>query len=265
METFGRFVRVSKMGEEHTNGHAAEAGGGTCKGCVASKDILLMIGGKEMERLFKHTGLVLDRDTFDGAVEKVRQGIKKQTNQASARFKLMQQMSQKGAAYSKWYPEVRDQAERCDWTNYGGKEAAKDAILFQCDDRKLMKKIMAEDLNFEDTVKVGLAMEQGEKKVEEIRSSKNGRKEEEKVAKLETNDLPLNLDLKDLVRALKVHSKKEKDESKKTRESCDFCHYGHRKGQSCTAKGSHQKKAPFFRTLSKSGLDPPPLFWTGVR
>ena len=51
-----------------------------------------------------------------------------------------------------------------------------------------MKKIMAEDLNFEDTVKVGLAMEQGEKKVEEIRSSKNGKKEEEKVTKLEGKD-----------------------------------------------------------------------------
>ena len=236
LETFGRFVRVSKMGEEHTNGHVAEAGGGTCKGCVASKDILLMIGGKEMERLFKHTGMVLDTDTFDAGVEKVRQGIRKQTNQASARFKLMQQMSQSGVAYSKWYPEVRDQAERCDWTNYGAKEAARDAILFQCDDRKLMKKIMAEDLNFEDTVKVGLAMEQGEKKVEEIRSSKNGRKEEEKVAKLEVKDYPLNVNLHDLVRALAGHSKKEKDESKKTRESCDFCHYGHRKGQSCPAK-----------------------------
>ena len=75
-----------------------------------------------------------------------------------------------------------------------------------------------------------------EKKVEEIRSSKNGRKEEEKVAKLEANDFPLNMNLQDLVRALAVHSKKEKNESKKTRESCDFCHYGHRKGQSCPVK-----------------------------
>ena len=32
-------------------------------------------------------------------------------------------------------------------------------------------------------------------------------------------------------------------------------------------KGSHQKKAPFLRTLSKSGLDPspPPLSWTSAR
>jgi hypothetical protein len=128
---------------------------------------------------------------------------------------------------------VRDQAERCDWTNYGAKEAARDAILFQCDNRKLMKKIMAEDLNFEDTVKVRLAMEQGERKVEEIRSSKNGRKEEEKVARLEAKEFST---LQDLVRALKVDSKKSKDETKKTRESCDFCHYGDRRGQSCPAK-----------------------------
>ena len=46
-----------------------------------------------------------------------------------------------------------------------------------------MKKIMAKDISFDETVKAGLAYEQGAKKVEEMRR-KDDRKEMEKVARL---------------------------------------------------------------------------------
>jgi len=49
--------------------------------------------------------------------------------------------------------------------------AARDAILCQTDAKNLMKKIISEDLNFDDTVKYGLAMEQGAKKVNEATQS----------------------------------------------------------------------------------------------
>ena len=62
--------------------------------------------------------------------------------------------------------------------------AARDAILFQTDDKKLMKKIVSEDISFDDTVKFGLVLEQGAKKVEEIRN-KSGRREEERVARVD--------------------------------------------------------------------------------
>jgi len=67
-----------------------------------------------------HVGEVANADTFEQAIKKVSDGIKKQTNQAIARFK---------------------------------------------------KKIISEDLNFDDTVKYGLAMEQGAKKVNEATQS----------------------------------------------------------------------------------------------
>lgn len=38
------------------------------------------------------------------------------------------------------------------------KAGARDAILYQTDDKNLMKKIVSEDLSFDDTVKYGLAI-----------------------------------------------------------------------------------------------------------
>ena len=42
--------------------------------------------------LFVHSGAVEPRDTFTRAVEKIEKGIKNQTNQATARFKLFTKM-----------------------------------------------------------------------------------------------------------------------------------------------------------------------------
>ena len=50
--------------------------------------------------------------------------------------------------------------------------------MFQTDNKKLMKNIVAEEIDYDNTIKVGLAMEQADKKVEEMRG-KNSNKEEE--------------------------------------------------------------------------------------
>ena len=83
-----------------------------------------------------------------------------------------------------WYPHVRDQAERCTWAGYDVGAAARDTILLQARDSKLQQKILAEDLNYTNTVKYGLSLEQGKKKVDKIISSR-GRPEDTRVAKLE--------------------------------------------------------------------------------
>ena len=74
-------------------------------------------------------------------------------------------MPQGGLSFGEWYPKIKDQAERC-WTNYDAKQAARDAILFQTDSAKLPNKVIAEELDYDNVVKYGLAFEQGEKKVE---------------------------------------------------------------------------------------------------
>ena len=143
--------------------------------------MMTLIGGKEMDGLFKHTGLVLVGDTYTAAIVKVRQGISAQTNQAMARFKLMREMPQSGRVFSEWWPKVKEQADHCVWTGYDAKMAASDALLQQCDDKKLQKRIIAENMVFENIVKIGVAMEQGTKKVD--RMNKQGK--EDRVAQLE--------------------------------------------------------------------------------
>ena len=61
--------------------------------------------------------------------------------------------------------------------------AARDAILYQTDNKNLMK-IISEDINFDDNVKYGLAMEQGSRKVEQMRNQSSW-KEDEHVTALE--------------------------------------------------------------------------------
>jgi hypothetical protein len=93
-------------------------------------------------------------------------------------------MPQGGLSFAEWYPKVKDQAERCIWTSYDAKQAARDALLFQTDSAKLQK-VIAEELDYNNLVKYGLAFEQGEKKVEQMRAQASGvRQEQDRVATL---------------------------------------------------------------------------------
>ena len=96
-------------------------------------------------------------------------------------------MPQGGTPFTEWFPKVKDQADRCIWKVYDAKQAARDAILFQTESTKLQKKIIAEELDYDNTVKYGLAFEQGEAKVQQMREQKTvvGRPETEKIAQLE--------------------------------------------------------------------------------
>ena len=48
-------------------------------------------------------------------------------------------------------------------------------MLQQCDNVKLQKKIIAEDLKYEDIIKYGVALEQGEKKVRRFNEDSTGK------------------------------------------------------------------------------------------
>ena len=147
--------------------------------------MMRLIGGKEKK---KHTGLVGDPDSYQNAIKKVRDGITAQTNQSMARYKLMREMPQSGRVFSEWWPKVKEQADRCLWVGYDAKMAASDALLQQCDDKKLQKRIIAENLTFENIVKMGVAMEQGNKKVDRMHKGDKEDKvaQEDRVAQLES-------------------------------------------------------------------------------
>ena len=53
--------------------------------------------------------------------------------------------------------------------NYSAMQAGWDAILFQKVSAKLQKEVIAEELDFDQVVKYGHALEQGVKKVEQMR------------------------------------------------------------------------------------------------
>ena len=55
---------------------------------------------------------------------------------------------------------------------YDADAAARDTILLQTKDKQLQQKILTEDLNYANTVKYGLSLEQGKKKVDEIIASR---------------------------------------------------------------------------------------------
>ena len=193
------FFQATSAAGDHEALHA------NCGACKKAKSIVKLIGGPQMIKLFDHVGKVEAQDTYEAAMSKIENGIKAQTNQATARFKLFREMSQGGESFGDWWPKVKEQAERCDWANYDSKQACRDALLYQTGDSSLQKKIIAENLSFEETIKAGTGREQGAKKVERI----NKQGSEDRVRQLEED-----------VRALRAGSRGDLSDKVK---SCTTC------------------------------------------
>ena len=60
----------------YTLGHA------DCATFKRANGMLVLIGGKEIDSLIKHIGKVVELDSYEQAVEKVKAGITAQTNQS---------------------------------------------------------------------------------------------------------------------------------------------------------------------------------------
>ena len=95
VEVMQDFFTTTGAAGDHVDPHTAN-----CGACLKEKAMMTLIGGKKMDALFKHTGLVGDADTYKNAIKKVRDGITAQTNQSMARFKLMREMPQSGRVFS---------------------------------------------------------------------------------------------------------------------------------------------------------------------
>ena len=135
------------------------------------KALMQSVGGPDMIWLWDYMGKVLEGDTYQQAIDKVRVAITGQTNQAVMKYKLFQGMPQEDQAFSSWWSKVKEQADKCDFTGYNQKEAARDAILFQTSNTKLRKRILAEDQDLEAVVKLGLAYEQSNTKAKAMGSN----------------------------------------------------------------------------------------------
>ena len=85
IDIVNKFFMVTAALDAHTEGHQ------DCVTCWRAKAMVTLIGGKEMDSLFRHVGKVTEWDTYDQAVQKVKKGIIAQTNQSISHYKLMRE------------------------------------------------------------------------------------------------------------------------------------------------------------------------------
>ena len=133
---FEEFLTVAGAKGNHKATHE------NCDGCKKAKATLRLVRGDEMKSLFDHVGGVTDANSFEVALTKVLDGIRQQTNQAKTRFRLFQQTLQGGQCFAEWFVKMKKQAKRYAWAGCDAKAAARDAILYQRDDKNLMKMII---------------------------------------------------------------------------------------------------------------------------
>ena len=158
--------------------------------------LLQAVGGPDMVDLVEDVGKVIlvstpartgveavVADTFEQAISKIREGIVGKTNQAMARLKLFQQMGQGTQKFGPWYKEVFKQAKRCDWSTYNAEEAARDAIMYQTSDQKLRKRILAQNMTYQETIDWGQSHEESDRKAQLVTETTD---REDKVRRLET-------------------------------------------------------------------------------
>ena len=86
----------------------------------------------------------------------------------------------------------------CDWSQYDEAKAARDAILFQMEDKKLRRKIIAEDPGLQEVIKLGIANEQAAKVADRFKPKPEHEAPKSRIAALEEQ-----------VRALKKSAGKE--------------------------------------------------------
>ena len=128
------------------------------------KDLILVEGGEDMQNLFKHVGLVVDTDTYEEAVEKVRTALKKRGNRTSAVYKLFNGHPQGGQSFEAWHREVFKAAKLIDWAGYDHNKAAVDAIITQTSSAKLRQRAIQENPDYTALVDLGISQEQAKKK-----------------------------------------------------------------------------------------------------
>ena len=174
---FGVFIAACGLDRDHVAGaDDAHAGCATCRRILAT---FKCVGQDEVMQLLEYTGNVEDGDKWDTVKTKVINGIKAQTNKSSAVFKLFMEMPQNGTPFVDWYPQLEKQADKVDWDAFGRDDAVTLAIMYQTDNKKLKNKILAESLTKDRAIKMGLATEQSNKRLEAMAKNGNGRKEDD--------------------------------------------------------------------------------------
>ena len=127
------------------------------------KSMTLLKGGKDMKVLFEHVGEVIATDTFDQAVQKIKDKLTARTNKTVQRNMLLCNNPQGGKSFEKWSQQIADAAKLISYAGYDWKTATVDAILLQTSSKKLRERALQEEISYEDLIKLGIAREQSQK------------------------------------------------------------------------------------------------------
>ena len=128
------------------------------------KDMLRIEGGQDMDDLFEHVGKVVNDDTYEEAVNKIKAALKKQGNRTSAVFKLFNGYPQGKQTFETWHRTVHKAARLIDWTGYNAEMATVDALITQTSNHKLQEKAIQENPTLTELINMGLSQEQAKKK-----------------------------------------------------------------------------------------------------
>ena len=185
------------------------------------KDLILVEGGEDMQKLFKYTGKVEDDDTYDEAVTKIKEALQKRGNRTAAVFKLFNQNPQGSKSFEAWHTEIYKAAQLIDWAGYGAEHAAVDAIIMQTSSSKLQQRALQENPTYPELVDLGISQEQARRKATKLPDGDN-----------------------EVVSRLKDENKKLKDRLKKDdKKKCQKCCLSKcRGGSQCFAEGKKCNK-----------------------
>ena len=81
------------------------------------KAMLLFKKGDNMKNLLDYVGKVVDGDTFEEAINKVREGLQNWTNKVVQRSMLFTDFPQGSKSFERWSQEISTAAQHDDETN----------------------------------------------------------------------------------------------------------------------------------------------------
>ncbi len=152
------------------------------------KNILCVEGGTEMQELFKHKGKVQNDDTYEDAVRKIKEALKKRENRSTGVYRLFTALPQEKQTFDAWHKKILESAKRVEWDNYDYEKTAVDAILIQTSSTKLRQKALQENPTLNQLVDMGMGQEQAQRKAQSMPDPEESQIKalQEKVRKLET-------------------------------------------------------------------------------
>ena len=215
------------------------------------KALLQLKGGRDMKSLLTFTGNVLSTDTYEQALEKVRNALKARTNSVVQRNMLLTNYPQGRKSFEKWSQEICEAAQLIDYNDYNWKTAAVDAMNVKTSTSFLREKALQDNSSYESLLKLGIAKEQSAKGatlLENAQGSGMKVKVEEEVRRLKSEN-------KKLRRKTKV---KYDDDSVCSRCGLETC----KRGTKCPANGQTcskcNKKNHFSRVCKSQKATKPP-------